>query len=259
MSEPPVLAARDGAVLRLTLNRPDRLNAVNEALYRGLLDHLGEADADPAVRCVLLTGAGRAFCVGADLKEHAEGTRGAADRDAYVSLGQRAAAAVQRLGVPVVAAVHGYAVGAGAELAVSADLLLMADDARMRFPEVRLGTFVGGGVTHRLPALVGLRKATELLLLGDWFSGEEAVAFGLAHDAPPSAALDDTARRIADTLAGAAPLSVAAMKRHLAGAGQLDEALAAEAETLRGLMDTADWREGIAAFTDRRTPDFQGR
>ena len=142
---PTVIAERRGPVLHVTLNRPERLNAVSEELYTAALDRLAAADADPEVRCVVLAGAGRAFCVGADLKAHGEGTRSGSDRERYVDLGQRVCAQIQQMGTPVVAAVHGYALGAGAEMAVSADFLVIADDAEMGFPEVSIGTFVGGG------------------------------------------------------------------------------------------------------------------
>src|SRR4051794_26683190 len=116
-----ILTARAGSTAVLTLNRPERLNAVSEALYRELLDALRLADADPDVRTVILTGAGRAFCVGADLKAHGSTERSEAERADYVALGQRVCDQVQTMGTPVIAAVHGYAFGAGAELAVSAD------------------------------------------------------------------------------------------------------------------------------------------
>jgi enoyl-CoA hydratase len=254
-----VLAERDGSVLRLTLNRPERLNAVSEALYAALLDYAAMAEDDRGIRCVLLTGAGRAFCAGADLKAHGTRERTGDELRAYVGLGQRVCARIQHLTVPVVAAVRGYALGAGAELAVSADFLVIADDAQMGFPEVSLGTFVGGGVTHRLPRLVGLRRATELLMLAQRFTGRQALEWGLAHAAPPDARLERTAGALAAQLAANAPLSVARLKRRLADTTSLGEAFHAEADDLLAVMGTADWAEGVAAFAARRTPVFQGR
>ncbi|GIH19524.1 enoyl-CoA hydratase/isomerase family protein [Rugosimonospora africana] len=257
MSE--VLVARADAVVRLTLNRPDRLNAVNEALYGQLMEHLSVADADPGVRAVVLTGQGRAFCVGADLKAHSAGTRSQADLAAYVDLGQRVCERIQTMATPVIAAVRGYALGAGAELAVSADFLLVAEDAMMGFPEVSIGTFVGGGVTHRLPRLVGLRRATELLIVGERFTGRQALAWGLATAAPRAEDLDEAADELAHRLARKAPLPLARMKAALNRSASLGDALGDEATDLLAMMQTEDWAEGVAAFAERREPVFQGR
>ena len=258
MTEPDLLTNREAGVLRLTLNRPDRLNAVSEAMYAGLLDALAAADADPEVRCVVLSGAGRAFCVGADLKEHGAGRRDESARARYVQLGQDVCARIQTIGKPVIAAVHGYAVGAGAEMAVSADFLLIAADARLRFPEISIGTFIGGGVSDRLPRIVGLRRATTLLMSGDWFTGAEAEAWGLANRAPAAAELSDAVDSLAASLSRKAPLSVRALKRRLADPEVLQGALDAEAEALLGVMRSRDWAEGVAAFAEKREPNFTG-
>ena len=255
----PVLADYDGAVLRLALNRPERLNAVSEELYLELLARLAMAERDRHIRCILLTGTGRAFCAGADLKAHHRKTRTRAEREAYVHLGQRVCAKLQRIGVPVVAAVRGYALGAGAELAVSADFLVIADDAEMGFPEVSLGTFVGGGVTTRLPRLVGLRRATELIILGQRFTGRQALEWGLAYAAPCGTQLDQVAVELAAQLATKAPLSIARMKRRLAETTGLEGSLAGEASDLLAVMETEDWAEGVAAFAEGRKPSFRGR
>ncbi|MGN6868156.1 MAG: enoyl-CoA hydratase/isomerase family protein [Solirubrobacteraceae bacterium] len=258
MNEHDLLTNREAGVLRLTLNRPDRLNAVSEAMYAALLDALAEADADAEVRCVVLSGAGRAFCVGADLKEHGAGRRDESAREHYVQLGQDVCARIQTIGTPVIAAVHGYAVGAGAEIAVSADFLLIAADARLRFPEISIGTFIGGGVSDRLPRIVGLRRATALLMSGDWFTGAVAEAWGLANSAPAAEELRDAVDSLAAGLAGKAPLSVRALKRRLADPEVLQAALDAEAEALLGVMRSRDWAEGVAAFAEKREPNFTG-
>lgn len=256
---PVVIAERRDAVLRITLNRPDRLNAVSEELYTAVLEHLVAADSDAAVRCVVLIGAGRAFCVGADLKAHGEGTRSASDQKGYVDLGQRVCAQIQRMSTPVIAAVHGYALGAGAEMAVSADFLVIATDAKMGFPEVSIGTFVGGGVTYRLPRLLGLRRATELLMLGERFTGAQAAEWGLAYAAVEPDQLGHTADDLATALAAKAPISLARMKKALLTATEIDVALRDEAADLLAVMRTEDWAEGVRAFADRRAPVFHGR
>ncbi|NUS42941.1 MAG: enoyl-CoA hydratase/isomerase family protein [Mycobacteriaceae bacterium] len=254
-----VLAERDGDVVRLVLNRPERLNAVNEQLYRELLSELRTADEDSGIRAVVVAGAGRAFCVGADQKAHAAGNRTAAERVEYVELAWRVCEQIQRMGTPVVAQVQGYALGAGAEMAVSADFLVMAEDAQIGFPEVSIGTYVGGGVTKRLPRLIGLRRATDLLVLGERITGTRCAEWGLAHAAVSAAELAAAAAALAHDLAAKAPLPLARMKAALCADGALDAVFRAEAQDLLDVMATADWAEGVAAFAERRDPQFHGR
>lgn len=255
----PVLTSTEGPIRIIRFNRPDRLNAVSEELYEQTVVALRAADQDPAIRSVIVTGEGRAFCVGADLKAHGSGGRTPERQRYYVDLGQRVCHQIQTMATPVIAAVAGYALGAGAEMAISADFLVMAEDAQMGFPEVSIGTFVGGGVTSRLPRLVGLRRATELLILGDRFTGAQAAQWGLVHQAVPEDQLMDAAFGLAGTLAAKAPLSMAKMKATLYRNDDIEAALANEPEELLSLMQTRDWAEGIAAFAEKRKPVFQGR
>jgi enoyl-CoA hydratase len=259
MSGPPVLAERRGHVLTLTLHRPQRLNAVSEEMYEQLDGHLCRGAEDPTVRVMVLRGAGRAFCAGADLKAHAEAERSVAQRRAYAELAAEVIRTITTIGTPVVAAVHGYAIGAGAELAVSADFLVTADDAGFSFPELSLGTYVGGGVTARLPRLVGLARARELLFTGRRFTGADAATWGMAYRSVPPHDLDATTTGLTDTLAAAAPVPVGMMKGQLRDQWSLDEALRTEVAALVRCMGTADWAEGAAAFSERRTPAFEGR
>lgn len=230
-------------------SRPDRLNAVSEELYADL-DRAIDLAEDAEVRAVLLSGAGRAFCAGADLKAHAERERTDAERRAYVWAGQRACRRLQLLDKPVVAAVHGHAIGAGAELALSADVLLMADDANLRLPEVGLGTFVGGGVSRNLPLLVGTMRAKQLMLLGRALTGSEAVDWGLAVEAVAAERLLDRAIDLARELAAAPAMSIRLAKHGLnrAGSTTLDDALVYEAEALLACMKTTDWDAGVQRF-----------
>jgi len=259
MTVPTILRTAHERVAVLSLNRPDRLNAVNEELYQSLYMALVDVEGDHDVRAVVLTGSGRAFCAGADLKTHGHGTRSARDRAEYVRLAQRVCRQIQTMSTPVVAAVHGYALGAGAEIAMSADFVVAAEDAILGFPEVNIGSFVGGGITGRLPRLIGLRKATELLLLGERFSGKQAAEWGLAHTAVPPDQLLDTSTSLAQTLAAKAPLSLGQLKTALRHGFRLDETLEMEADVLLTIMKRKDWAEGVAAFAERRSPVFSGR
>lgn len=258
MSE--LLVDRKGVVTTLTLNRPDRLNAVTEAMYEGLIAGLGVAGSDPGVRAVVLTGSGRGFCVGADLKGHGEQQRQAGQKRAYVELGQRAAAAILDCPRPVVAAVNGHAVGAGLELAMACDLIVVASEAKLRLPELGLGTFVGGGTTFTLVQRVGMTRAKQLLLLGQFFSGADAAMWSLCNEALPAVEVLDRAMALATELAKKAPVSVGLAKRLLqqAGCQSVTEAMAEEAEALLACMETRDWQEGIDAFGERREPRFRG-
>ena len=250
--------ARDG-IAEIRLNRPERLNAVTQELYDQLNDALGKAEADGDVRVVLVTGQGRAFCVGADLKAHKAG-RTAFDRRQYLQGEQIVCKRLMQLSKPVIAAVNGYALGAGAEIAIAADFLVMADSAQIGLPEVSIGNFLGGGVTWLLPRLVGLAKARELVFLGERIKGEEAVRIGLANRSFADEGFLDSAREFAARVASKAPFSMQLAKEQLnfAADSTLDAALRAELEGMMFVGTTADWKEGIDAFAEKRAPVFKG-
>ncbi len=260
-SDAPLLVRRDGTILTLTLNRPDRLNAVSLPLYRRFLEALDDAEGDGDLRAVVVTGAGRAFCVGADLKAHGEGRASEEERAEYVAAAQEVNRRLQTLGLPVVAAVNGHAIGAGLELALSADFAVVAAGAKLRLPEVALGTFVGGGLTYTLVERVGALKARELVLLGRFFRGSDAAEMGLVNEAVPAEEVGERAVSLARELAAKAPVSLRFAKDLLGRASRLDreEALELEAEALLRCMETEDWEEGIRAFHEDREPRFEGR
>ena len=255
-----VLIARDGPLLTLILNRPHRLNAVSLPLYERLVRALEEADDDRAVRCVILTGSGRAFCAGADLKAHRDAPRSPGERRRYIEAAQRANHLIQTIGTPVVAALNGHAIGAGLELALSADFAIAAEDAKLRLPEVALGTFVGGGAVYTLAERVGVLKAREIVYLGDFMSGAEAAEMGVVSKAVPTAEVLPAATRLAHRLARRAPVPLAAAKRLIGPASDLsrEEALERERAVLDEIFGTADWREGLAAFHEKRPPEYRG-
>lgn len=249
----------DGHVATVTLSRPDRLNAVTKELYAGVLGALERASADEA-RVVVLQGAGRAFCVGADMKEHGERERTTAEKREYAWQAQHACRAIQTHERPVIAKVQGYAIGAGAEMALSTDLVVMADDAEMRFPETGIGTYVGGGVTYRLPDRVGTATAKRLLLTAASVDGPDAAEIGLVDETVPADDLDDAVDELAVEIADNAPIPVAFAKRQLDRRPDDPElALTAEVDALLTCMETDDWQEGVDAFAEDREPVFEGR
>lgn len=212
------------------------------------------------MRVVVLTGAGRAFCAGADLEAHRERPMGPEERREYIDTGQRVSRAIQTLPQPVIAAVNGHAVGAGIELAFSCDFVVVAEEAKLRLPEVTLGTLIGGGTSYTLRRRVGHAKAAELILLGDFFSGRDALEWGLANEAAPAAEVLPRALQVAAQLARNAPISMRLSKRLLDRAERLtpEEAMAAEADALDECMASEDWKEGVRAFAEGRDPVYRG-
>ena len=251
---------RQGRVFTLTLNRPDRLNAVSRPLYQALIAALAQAETDPDVRCVVLTGEGRAFCAGADLKAHADGPPDPEERGRYIDAAQEANSLIQSMGTPVVAAVNGHAIGGGLELALSADFMIVAEEAKLRLPEVALATFIGGGAAYTLAERVGVLKARELIYFGDFFTGAEAAEMGIANRAVPAEQVLPIALEMAERLAGLAPLSLAAAKRLIGPAAERSraETMDQERAALDRIFGTADWAEGVAAFHEGRAPEYRG-
>ncbi|MCB1902427.1 enoyl-CoA hydratase/isomerase family protein [Cognatazoarcus halotolerans] len=259
MSYETIIYGMTDGIAEIRLNRPHRLNAVTQTLYGELNDALSRAEADKDARVVLLSGEGRAFCVGADLKEHKAG-RTAFDRRQYLQGEQIVCKRLMLLKKPVVAAVNGFALGAGAEVALASDFVLMARSAQIGLPEISIGNFLGGGVTLLLPRLVGLAKARELVFLGERIDGEEAVRIGLANRVFDDEGFLDAARGFARKLAGKAPFSMQLAKEQLNMAAErtLDAALTAELEGMMFVGTTRDWQEGIDAFAEKRAPVFKG-
>jgi len=243
-----VLTEDDGGVRIVTLNRPHRLNAIVPALLDELIAALRGADGDPGIRAIVLTGAGRAFCAGDDLKEFASQSTGEAATRAYIERIQEVTRAILNGDTPVVAAVRGWAVGGGLEWMINCDFAVAAEGARFFFPETSLGVFVTGGVTALLPRLVGLRRARELILLGERFDAAEAQAWGLVSKVVPDAELLPEALALARRIAALPPGPVSALRRILAAGAGLDAAMAAETEaTVRGFLDPETARR-VAAF-----------
>lgn len=207
MTEQPVLYELRDNVAVLTLNRPHRLNAINLEMLTQLIGWLDDARQDPAVSCAILTGAGRAFCSGEDLKETAAGKTLEAWEQEVAGL-QEVQRAVMRLGKPLIAAVRGYAVGGGCEFAMSCDIRVASEDARFGFPETAVGMTVTTAGTKLLSHLVGLGRAKELVLTGEFIDADEAARIGLVNRVVPGDSLVDEAMEMAARIAEHSPLAL---------------------------------------------------
>jgi enoyl-CoA hydratase/carnithine racemase len=257
VSPPLVRLGVAGRVATVTLDRPDALNAISTELAVALAEAFEPLATDPGVRAVVLTGAGeRAFCVGADLRQRA----GFDDHDWFVQREafRRGFGAVRRCPLPTVAAVAGFALGGGAELALACDLVVAGDDAVFGLPEVRLGLVPAGGGTQLLVRRVGRSAARDLVLTGRRVGAEEARRLGLADRVVPRAEVLAAATALAAEIAGNAPTAVRMAKWALEVGGDLpvEAAMEVEDQAWRRAVESDDRREGIAAWVERRDPDF---
>jgi len=251
---------RDG-IAHVRLNRPHRLNAMVPQLLHDLRSALAAAASDASVRVVILSGEGRAFCAGDDLKESARGHGDAGQIRAFVLEIQQVTADMKEMPKPIIGAVHGYAVGGGCELALDCDLVVAAEDAVFAFPETGVGLFVTGGVTHFLPRAIGLHRAKELIMTGERFDGRAALAMGLVNRAVPPAEVRHVAEALARSIMAKASIPTAMAKQALEAGVQSDlaTAMALEAAATVTCFLTEDAREGARAFVENRSPRYQGR
>jgi len=255
-----LLVERDGGVLTITINRPKVLNALNAATLAELDQELAIARDDAAVKAIILTGGGeKSFVAGADINELAVQTP-VGGRE-HARHGQSLFDRIERLGKPVIAAVNGFALGGGCELAMACTMRIAADTAKFGQPEINLGLIPGYAGSQRLPRLVGRGRALELLLTGNQISAEEAHRIGLVNKVVPAASLQAEAKTLATLLASKAPVAVRYILEAVAGGLEMKFADAQDYEaTLFGLVSTTeDMREGTKAFLEKRKAEFKGR
>lgn len=255
-----LLTDKQGHVVTLTLNRPDKLNALNEQLLRELLEALTVLRADRSVRAAILTGAGeKAFAAGADIAAMANMTP--VEARMFAELGHRVGALIEETPFPVIAAVNGFALGGGCELALCCDFIYAGERARLGQPEVGLGIIPGFGGTQRLARIVGAPRAKEMCMTGDTMSAEEALRVGLVNAVWPASELvaktHDAAKKIADK----GPLAIASVKRTISRGADapLSSATDLEASAFSSLFGSEDQREGMRAFLEKRPASFQGK
>jgi len=246
----------DGVAI-VILDRPKVLNALDFALIAELTDALEALDADPACRVIVITGAGdRAFAAGADIRELAIQTPATLLADDHFHRWER----IKRIRKPLIAAVRGFALGGGCELAMTCDLIVAGDDARFGQPEITLGVMPGAGGTQRLTRAIGKARAMELVLTGRTMDAREAEAFGLVSRVVPAADTVPAALELGSRIAAMPPLAVIAAKQAVNRAEELplEEGLAFERRNFYLLFASDDQREGMAAFTEKRAPTWKG-
>jgi len=248
----------DGVAL-ITINRPDKLNALNSTVMHELDACIRQARADTTVKGVVLVGAGeKSFVAGADIRQFTE--LNALDGHRFALLGQAVFNRIEDLHKPVVAAVNGYALGGGCELALACHLRVASENAAFGQPEVNLGIIPGYGGTQRLPRIVGRGLATELILTGARINAQRAYEIGLVNRVVPAGELLETARAIVITIGAQAPLAVSMALEALRSSDlPLRDGLRYEATLFGQACATEDFKEGVAAFLERRKAAFQGR
>jgi len=258
-----VAIAHTGPVATVTIQRPDKLNALNarvvEEISRAFHDLIRRDPGAEPVRAAILTGAGKAFVAGADIAEMAAMTT--ADAKRFADLGHGMCALIETAPFPVIAAVNGFALGGGCELALACDFIYAAEGAKLGQPEVTLGVIPGFGGTQRLARRIGIARARELAYTGDLIGADQALAMGLVNAVVPATELLLRARDTALKIAARGPLAVAAAKRvMLRGEGQaLPAACELEAQAFAALFGTDDQKLGMRAFLDKAKPTFTGR
>jgi enoyl-CoA hydratase len=253
----------DGLVAVVTISNPP-MNALSAPLLEELETEIDRLDADNGVRAIVLVGAGeRAFVAGADIKEFPSLRAAAADANERGS-----ARGIQKLGhrmdaahTPFIAAIHGFCLGGGLELAMCCDIRVVSDDAQLGQPEIKLGLIPGGGGTQRLPRLVGIGRAQYLNMTGDFIDAATAYDWGLVERVVPREELRETTLEIAQSIAARSPVAIAVL-RELARTTRdlpLEEGLRREADGFRRCLESEDGAEGVAAFIEKREPQFTGR
>ena len=251
----------DGAIATITMSRPEAMNALNGKVLAELKDAIQQVRANRGVRVVILTGEGNAFIAGADIKAMQALAARPEKIRAFTELGQSILRELEALPQPVIAAINGFALGGGLEVALACDLRIASSEARLGLPEVGLGILPGMGGTQRATRLAGRGVASELILTGDLIGAEEAARIGLVNRVVSPSQLMETARRLADRIASRAPLAVARAKAAILATQQLslDKGLAFEVECASEVMQSPDRVEGMQAFIEKRRPVFTGK
>ncbi|MFC2058468.1 enoyl-CoA hydratase/isomerase family protein [Chloroflexota bacterium] len=252
-----IILEKKGSVVKITLNRPEKRNALGEKTLLELEQAMAVIEQDQEARVVLITGSGKAFCAGADLTETELGR----PPDYFVRLWNRVFWTIENVGKPTVAVVNGMTLAGGLELLQVCDLAIASEDAQLGDQHANFGLIPGGGSTQRLPRLIGVRKAKELIYTGDWISASEAEQLGLVNRVVPADELQEAADELAEKLASKSPMAIKAAKRLINRGVEAPLASGLEMEIVSvGLHSTTeDMAEGLKAFGEKRSPQFPGK
>lgn len=251
-----VVYEKKESVALITLNRPEKLNALNRDVLTDLLRALEEAEGDPEIRSVVITGTGKSFCAGADVTEF---TKSIADIRKFIELGREVFEYIENMTKPVVAAVNGYSLGGGFELALSCDFIVASSNAIFGSTEINLGIVPGWGATQKLIATAGLAKAREVIMLGEAFSAEEALKLGIVYRLVPPEKLFEEALALAKKLSQKSPMALSIAKTVLNRSTRsiLAPGFELERSMFYVAVSSEDAREGISAFLEKRKPKWQ--
>jgi enoyl-CoA hydratase len=251
-----IITKQDGYAV-LQLNRPQALNALNTQVLNELYEVLFEIDHDAAIKCSIITGNEKAFAAGADIKEMADKSDVQMTRDNQFAPFDH----LRKLKKPIIAAVNGFALGGGCELVMACDIIIASETAKFGQPEINLGVIPGMGGTQRLTHAVGKYRAMELILLGEMFTAEEALQWGLVNKVVPSSALLDEAKSLAKKISMKPSIAVQSVKASVLHAfnAHLEESLEFERKTFNHLFSTEDQKEGMKSFIEKRKPEWKGK
>jgi enoyl-CoA hydratase len=262
MNYETIIFEKKEAVAKITLNRPEALNAMNDVMFREIGEALENAENDDTIRVVVLAGNGRAFCAGVDLKFAREKLDSQKAKEDFYRYGnEKKMRRMETMSKPVIAVVHGFALAGGFELMLAADLAIATEDAKIGDQHMNYGLFGAGGSPYRLPLLVGIRKAKELIFTGKWISGKEAERIGLVNRAVPADQLQSAVDEMVGDLVDKSPVAMKISKAYINRTAFIDSDSRLELLIMSALAIGAseDSQEGMRAFAEKRKPVWKGR
>jgi len=258
MNYETIIYEKKGAFAKITLNRPDKMNAMNRTMFQEILNALDDAEQDDSMKAVVITGSGKAFCSGVDLKFAREELGTVKSEWNFLSVGKRLLERIEDLAKPVIAAVNGLALAGGFEILLAVDMAVAVEDAMLGDQHMKVGMFGAGGSPYRLPLLVGFRKAKELILTGKWISGKEAEQIGLVNRSVPAGELEKAVDEMVAELSDKSPMAMRITKAYMNRTTLSDSNAHLERAILSSLINNAseDYEEAVKAFQEKRKPEF---